>query len=72
MRCYFLISIYEFIVHSGSSRYRWVASDAIPAYRDETINRLVRRRAGVTLDEAGREMKKDKVPVYLIVVNREN
>lgn len=71
-RCYFLISIYGFIVRSGSSRYRWMASDAIPAYRDETINCLVRRRAGVALDEAGRETKKDKVPVYLMVVNREN
>jgi len=49
-----------------------VASDTIPAYRDETINCLVRRRASVALDEAGRETKKDKVPVYLIVVNREN
>lgn len=71
-RCYFLISIYGFIVRSGSSRYRWMASDVIPAYRDETINCLVCRRAGVALDEVGRETKKDKVPVYLMVVNREN
>lgn len=26
----------------------------------------------MVLDEAGRETKKDKVPVYLMVVNREN
>lgn len=49
-----------------------MASDAIPAYRDETINCLVRRRASMALDGAGRETKKDKVPVYLMVVNREN
>lgn len=48
-----------------------MASDAIPAYRDETINCLVRRRASMALDGAGRETKKDKVPVYLMVVKRE-